>query len=49
MAGASPKATDALIAKALDILDRPTGHTPDQGDELPAGYVSVRRKMLARK
>ncbi len=36
--------TDAAIAKALQILDRPTKRGPEAGDELPKGYVSTRRK-----
>jgi hypothetical protein len=39
-----PKATSGSIAKALQILDRPTRHTPEEVDRLPKGYVSVRRK-----
>jgi hypothetical protein len=44
-----PKASDALIAKALDILDRPTGHAPEKDDQLPKGYVSIRRKYTGKK
>ena len=44
-----PKATDAQIAKALEILDRPTGHAPGTDDQLPKGYVSVRRKFARKK
>jgi hypothetical protein len=44
-----PKATDALIAKALDILDRPTGHTSEDFDKVPNGYVSVRRKYAGKR
>ncbi len=36
--------TDAAIAKALQILDRPTKRGPEAGDELPKGYVSTGRK-----
>ena len=38
------RVTDASIAKAIEILDRPSKHNPEAGDELPQGYVSVRRK-----
>lgn len=38
-----PKAAEALMTKALAILDRP-GHPPEEFDKIPAGYVSVRRK-----
>jgi hypothetical protein len=34
-----PKATPALIAKALEILDRPTRHAPEETDKLPKGNV----------
>jgi hypothetical protein len=44
-----PKASDALIAKALAILDRPTGHPPDESDKLPVGYESVRGKYAGKK
>jgi hypothetical protein len=39
-----PKATNALVARALDILDRPTANATADFDRLPDGYVSVRRK-----
>jgi hypothetical protein len=39
-----PKATDASIAKALEILDRPTRAAVEAEDMLPKGYVSMRRK-----
>lgn len=38
------KATTGSIAKALQILDRPTRHAPEEVDKLPKGYVSIRRK-----
>jgi hypothetical protein len=41
-------ATDASIAEALAILDRPTGNAAIAGDELPKGYVSVRRKYAGK-
>jgi hypothetical protein len=44
-----PKASAALIAKVLDILDRPTGQAPEKDDQLPKGYVSIRRKYAGRK
>lgn len=43
-----PKATAASIGKALEILDRPTDGANFEADELPEGYVSVRRKYPAR-
>ena len=42
-----PKATQASIAKALEILDRPTRQAPQEADKLPKGYVSVRRKAAS--
>ena len=44
-----PKATDALIDKALEVLDRPTGRSPEEFDRIPSGYVSARRKQVAKK
>ncbi len=44
-----PKATKASIAKALQILDRPTGHAPKEIDKLPQGYVSARRKYAGKR
>ena len=43
------KVTDASIEKALLILDRPTGRRPEAGDDLPEGYISVRRKYGDKK
>jgi hypothetical protein len=37
-----PKPTRANVARALAVLNRPTGNPPDAGDELPKGYESVR-------
>lgn len=28
-----PRATDALIGKALEVLDRPTGHPPEESTQ----------------
>jgi len=44
-----PKASAGLIAKALDILDRPSGQAPQNFDKIPDGYVSVRRKYAGKK
>jgi hypothetical protein len=41
------KATPASISKAMEILDRPTRHAPEEADKLPKGYVSVRRKAAS--
>ena len=43
-----PKATKVSIAKALQILDRPTPHAPEEVDKLPKGYVSVQRQPKQR-
>ena len=37
-----PKASQAMISKALEILDRPTSHGSEPEDELPVGYLSAR-------
>ena len=42
------KPTDALISKALDILDRPAMQQPDESDRIPSGYVSPRRKSSGK-
>jgi hypothetical protein len=42
-----PKATPASLANALEILDRPTRHAPEEADKLPKEYVSVRRKAAS--
>lgn len=44
-----PKASSGSIARALQILDRPTGHAPEEVDKLPKGYVPARRKYSAKK
>ena len=44
-----PKATSESIAKALEILDRPTPHPAEESDKLPRGYVSVRRKYAGKQ
>jgi hypothetical protein len=36
------KPTPERLARALQILDRPTNNPPEPGDELPEGYVSIR-------
>ena len=44
-----PKPNQAMISRALLLLDRPTGNAPDQGDELPKGYVPLRKRKIATK
>ena len=43
-----PRLTDALLEKAVHILDRSAKRSPEPGDELPDGYVSVRRKRIRK-
>lgn len=44
-----PRATDALISRAMEALDRPTRHQPEEFDKIPAGYEPVRRRIPARR
>jgi hypothetical protein len=44
-----PKAAVALINKALEVLNRPTGHAPQKFDKIPTVYTSVRRKISAKR
>ncbi|MGH9605110.1 MAG: toxin-antitoxin system HicB family antitoxin [Terracidiphilus sp.] len=44
-----PKPTAARTAKALAVLDRRTGNAPEPGDELPEGYVSIKRSSEYKK
>jgi hypothetical protein len=44
-----PKASAALIAKALDTLDGASGHAPEDFDKIPDGYVPVRRKYSGKR
>jgi hypothetical protein len=44
-----PKASAALITRALDILDRPTNQAPEEGDLLPKGYNLTRRKYAGSR
>jgi len=44
-----PKVSDALISKALEALDRRTGHSRDEFDKIPAGYEPVGRRISARR
>jgi hypothetical protein len=41
-----PEPTPARIARALEILDRPSTVAPLPGDHLPDGYRSVRRTRV---
>jgi integrase len=38
-----------LVAKALQILDRPTRYATQEQDKLPKGYVSIRRKYPGKR
>lgn len=42
-----PKITDALTNRALDVLDRPDGHTPEVFDKIPAIYRMAGRRIAA--
>jgi hypothetical protein len=44
-----PKVLEARTARALKILDRPTGHSTEDFDRIPAGYRSVRGKYVSKK
>jgi hypothetical protein len=44
-----PKASSDSIAKALQILDRPTRHAPEEVDKLPKGYESIRREYSGKR
>lgn len=44
-----PKATDTLVARAMDVLDRPTTNPPEEFDKIPEGYASRRPKSSAKK
>jgi hypothetical protein len=41
------KPTPDLTARALAILNRPTGNTPEPGDDLPKGYTDVSARPAA--
>jgi hypothetical protein len=43
-----PKASEALMSRALDIIDRPTGNSVDEFDKVPSGYRTARRSSSAR-
>src|SRR5258708_29782443 len=45
---ARPKATQVLIAKALDFLERPTENQPEEFDKIPEEYAGRRRKSGIR-
>ena len=44
-----PKPSAALIDKALDILDRPSGPVPEDFDRIPDGYLSVRSNDTGKR
>jgi hypothetical protein len=43
------KVTSSSIAKARQMVDRPTRHAPEEKDKLPKGYVSIRRKYAGKR
>lgn len=44
-----PKVSEALINRALGILNRPTGHAIEEFDRIPASYLQSRRKLASRR
>ena len=44
-----PKPSPARVARALAILDRPAENAPEPGDELPEGYISIRKSPQYKK
>jgi hypothetical protein len=38
-----PKLSGELVARALAVLDQPTGRAPEEFDRLPASFQSARR------
>jgi hypothetical protein len=44
-----PQPTVARISRALQMLDRPSKTALSPGDELPGGYVSIRRTSKYRR
>jgi hypothetical protein len=44
-----PKAVGALLAKALDVLNRPAGQPPENFDMIPNGYKSSRRNSSGKR
>ena len=44
-----PKPTQALVAMALDVLERPTTNPPEEFDNVPEEYTGSRRKSGIRR
>jgi len=44
-----PKISDALMTRALDVLDRSTGRPPEDFDRIPPGYRLARRRPSAKR
>jgi hypothetical protein len=44
-----PIATAGLIAKALDILNRPNSNPPEDFDKIPDGYLPIRSKSAGKR
>jgi hypothetical protein len=44
-----PQPSAAMVARALEVLDRPTQMDPVPGDELPEEYVSIRHAPEYKK
>jgi hypothetical protein len=45
---ARPRLTQARTARALAALDKSTGKTPDAGDALPQGYISISGSVASK-
>ena len=43
------KPTPERLMRVLQILDSPTHHSPEPGDELPKGYGSIRESDAYKK
>ncbi len=43
-----PKVSEAMRARALEILERPSGQPPEPFDRIPGGYRPVRRRRAVR-
>lgn len=44
-----PKATDALIARALAVLDEPAPNAVEEIDRIPEGYSPRRRRSSGKR
>jgi hypothetical protein len=44
-----PTVSQAIAARALKIMDRPTGNPTEDFDKIPASYRPVRRKYVPKR